>query len=101
MKKTFILLTFVVTAILFMSQNISSSKANMILANIEVLTDTEDPTKTRSCYMDKDVIEDLSAASKYTICNSETTSSTMYKCGKDKQGKFEGYSTPTSYKCMY
>lgn len=51
--------------------------------------------------MKKYIIEDLSAASKYTTCNEQTTSTTMYRCGKDKQGNFEKYTTPTSYKCMY
>ena len=101
MKKILFFTTLVIWATLFINRSISS-KENRITANIEALAgNIEEGVKIRSCYLDKDIIEDLSAASKYTICNSQTTSSVMYKCGKDKQGGFKEYSTPTSYKCMY
>lgn len=101
MKKLLFLIALACLVIPFIGQSVASQKENMILANIEMLVKGEDGVKTRSCYMDKDIIEDLSAASKYTTCNEQTTSTTMYKCGKDKQGNFEKYTTPTSYKCMY
>lgn len=102
MRKICLLIAFVLVTVLFMNHRVGLKKENIILANIEVLAAPEDGVKIRSCYMDKDVTEDLSAASKYTICNSQTTSGVMYKCGNDKQGNFKDpYSTPTAYKCMY
>lgn len=101
MKKIFFFITFIILVLLFTNQSILLQKKNMVLANIEVLAQIEESVKIRSCYMDQDITEDLSSASRYTICNSQTNSSTMYRCGKEKQGNFKEYSTPISYKCMH
>ncbi|MBD9180637.1 MAG: hypothetical protein EGP82_15925 [Odoribacter splanchnicus] len=102
MKKLFLLSIISVCGFIWISDKLNPGYERAILENIEALAgNIEEGVKIRSCYLDKDIIEDLSAASKYTICNSQTTSSVMYKCGKDKQGGFKEYSTPTSYKCMY
>ena len=101
MKKILFFTTLVILATLFINRSISS-KESRITANIEALAgNIEEGVSIQSCYMNADIVSDAGAASSYTICNSRTTGSMVYKCGKDKQGGFKEYSTPTSYKCMY
>lgn len=100
MKKFLIVFIGTIGTFIYANNNIGFSKENIILKNIEVLVGEEEGVDIQSCYMDKDIVSDAGSAASYTICNSQTTSSMVYKCGSDKRGsiKYSPYPTPT-YTC--
>lgn len=82
-----ILIGFMV--VMFGNYSTKSFNANdLLLSNIEAFAGTgeENPTEITSCLKDEDVREDKNEASLFTICNSSTTSTLIYFCGKTKKG---------------
>lgn len=93
--------TVILSGFLFIHHRVNLTQENIVIENIEVLAGEEDGVPIQSCYMDGDIVSDDGSAASYTICNSRTTSSTIYKCGNDKRGevKYSPHTIPT-YTCI-
>lgn len=99
MKALFFLIIPTILGTFFINNNHAFKRENIIISNIEVLSTPETGVPIRSCQMDANVEADPGAASKYTICDSQTTNSMSYKCGSDKQGNLKN-EIATQYKCL-
>ena len=102
MKKLFLLSIISVCGFIWISDKLNPGHERAILENIEALAGTiEEGVSIKSSYMIADIVSDAGAASSYTICNSRTTGSMVYKCGKDKRGEVKYYPDPVStYTCI-
>lgn len=61
------------------------------LLNIEALAESEnDGTGARDCKIGK-IYEDSGSPTAHTMCDSRTSSSTIYPCQPDKRGRVYGY----------